>query len=161
MLTVNINLLWTVINVLILLVVVKLALIKPVKKVLEERQAMVDRSIAEADEARQSALRLEQEHADRLKDVEAEKSRTLSEAAEKAGADYDRIVNEAKVKAMNIVATAENDARSRKQEIMMESRGELTQLVMDAAEKVVSGKADADAALYDLFLEKVGSANDQ
>lgn len=161
MLTVNINLLWTVINVLILLVVVKFVLIKPVKKVMEERQAMVDRTLAEAEEARQSALLLEQEHADRLKDVEAEKSRTLSEAAEKAGADYDRIVNEAKAKAMNIVATAENDARSRKKEIMMEGRSEMVQLVVEATEKVVTGQSDADAALYDLFLEKVGSANDQ
>ncbi len=55
MLRIDIDLIFTVINVLVLCAAVRIFLWKPIHKILDERAAMVEQSFAEAEQAKQQA----------------------------------------------------------------------------------------------------------
>ena len=63
MLRIDLNLLWTVINVLIIFVIVKKFLLKPVNKILAARQEEIDRQYATAKEAEENAKQLKEQAA--------------------------------------------------------------------------------------------------
>jgi F-type H+-transporting ATPase subunit b len=110
----------------------------------------------QAEQAKEEAERIEAAHADAMNGIEEERNRVLAGANQKAAAEYDRIVAQAKAQAAGIVKDAQAEAENRKQEILRQTQQEITQLVVSATEKVVCNQQDTDSAIYDLFLEKVG-----
>ena len=66
MLRIDINLIFTVVNVLVLCLAVRIFLWKPVHKVLAERQANVDASLADAAKAKTEAEALVEEQKDEI-----------------------------------------------------------------------------------------------
>ena len=80
MLHIDINLLFTVINMLVLFGALWLVLFKPVRKILDERQAEANREYDEAKSKQEEAESLKQEYEDNLQKIEQEKSETLANA---------------------------------------------------------------------------------
>ena len=81
MLKLDMNLLWTVVNVLIMYVLLRKFLFKPVQDVIAKRQQMVDASMADAQEAKNKAQAALNAAEDKLHnvDVEAAARREASE----------------------------------------------------------------------------------
>ena len=61
MLRLDLNLVWTIINMLIIYAIYRKFLYQPVHKILDARQAEIDKQYADAETARQSAEQLQQE----------------------------------------------------------------------------------------------------
>lgn len=160
MLKVNFGLVFTAVNLLVLYILMKLFLFKPVHKILEERQRLVDQSLADADAAKASALALEQRHSDSLKGIEEEKRQVMAEARRQATDEYDRIVKNANQRASGIIADAQNEALAQKADILQKAQGEITEMVVAATAKVIGASSD-DSGLYDEFLKKAGEADDE
>ena len=162
MLKVDINLIFTVVNVLILFAAVRIFLWKPIHKILDQRQAMVDAELAAAEQAKTDAQALQAQRQAELEGVEAEKARALEESTTRATEVYDQIVAEANKDARDILKKAERDAEREKQAVLREAQTEIRDLVLEATAKVVGVRAGAgdDSALYDQFLEKVGGSDD-
>ena len=55
MLRLDINIVWTILNLLIIFAIVKIFLIKPIHKILDARQAEIDKQYADAKAAQDSA----------------------------------------------------------------------------------------------------------
>lgn len=157
MLSININLLFNAINILVLCVLVKLFLLKPVHKILEKRQALIESDISDANKAKQEALALEQHHRDSLTGVEDEKAAVVAAAQKKAAEESDFIITDAKRQANEIVQKAEVDAVNRKKEILRQTQSEISAIIVEATEKV-SG-VGGDSTLYDQFLKKAGESD--
>jgi F-type H+-transporting ATPase subunit b len=158
MIQVGWGLVFTIINLLLLFVLMKLFLFKPVQKILEARQAEADRQFAEAAEKQSQADEMKSRYEESLVNTEAEKKQVLLEARKSADAEYQRIVQNAENEASQIKTSATEEAESRKAQILKQAEKEIADMVMDAAVKVVGEKsgAGADAALYDKFLDKAG-----
>jgi len=159
MLKVDINLLFNVINILLLCVLVRLFLFKPVNKILAERQASVDRSLAEAESVKAQALALEQERADMMKSIEEEKIAVLSDAQKRAAGEYEVILSDAKKQADSIIRTARAQAAMQKDELLRQTKSEITSIIVAAAAKVSGVGSQDDSALYDEFLRKAGESD--
>ncbi len=157
MLRVDINLLFNVVNILMLCALVRLFLFKPVNKILAERQAKIDASIAEAESAKTEALELERRHMESMRGIEEEKLAVLTEAQKKAAEEYALILDDAKRKAGLIIRNAEAEGQNRKSEIIMQAKDEIKEIIVAAA-AVVAG-VGGDSALYDEFIEKAGGAD--
>ena len=133
------NVLFTIINLLILFVLMRIFLYKPVQKIIAKRQEEADRQFGEA-AAKQS-----------------EEKKVVSEARKTADEEYQRIVADAHKTASQIKDDAEAEAISQKEQILKKAEKEIADMVVDAAAKVVaSNSKDANAALYDTFLNKAG-----
>lgn len=160
MLRIDINLIFTVINVLVLCLAVRIFLWKPVHKVLAERQAMVDASFADAAKAKSEAEALVEEQEAFRANIEGEKSAALAEARKQAQAESSRIVADAHSRADIILREAENDAQCRKEEILRQAQGEITEIIVAATAKVAGVPVGGDSDLYDEFLKKAGGQHE-
>ncbi len=157
MLEVNYNLIFTVINLLVLFIGLRFTLFKPVQKILKQRQELVEQSLADAEKAKANAEALERARLEEQQHVAIERAKTLAIAQQRATEEYERILSDAQEKADSIVKEAEQDAQQERDAILRQAQTELTELVLDTAAKAVAGAgAEGDSALYDQFLQKAG-----
>lgn len=160
MLRIDINLIFTVINVLVLCIAVRVFLWKPIHKILDQRQAQVDQDFADAAQAKAQAEAIVAEQESLRANIEQAKADAVSEATAQAKADAARIVATAKERAAAIVEDAEADAHSRKEAILRETQSEITEIIVAATAKVAGVPVGGDSDLYDAFLEKAGGSDE-
>ena len=142
------NVLFTIINLLILFVLMRIFLYKPVQKIIAKRQEEADRQFGEAAAKQSEAEELKTKYQAVLSDAENEKKKVVSEARKTADAHKT---------AAQIKDDAEAEAVMQKEQILKKAEKEIADMVVDAAAKVVAGNsADANSALYDTFLNKAG-----
>lgn len=153
MLRIDSNILWTIINLLILYVLLRKFLFGRVHKIMDERAAQLQKIHADADADRQEAEKLWKQNDDILR--KADEELTVKEAAsrEKAGAEYDRIVSDANEKSAQIIEEARKKAQAAADIMKQQAAVEIAGMVKDAAAKVAA--ADENQRLYDDFLSQV------
>ena len=156
MLRLDINLLFTIINVLLLFGVVKIFLIKPIHKILDQRKEEVDEQYANADKANQEALESKKQYDESIQNIEAEKERRLAEARNKATEEYDRVMDQAKKESDKIINAAIKEAEEEKNIRLKRANEEITDMVAKAAERIVTAdqSEEMDKQLYDRFLQQ-------
>ena len=158
MLRVDINLLFTVINLLLLTVAFRIFLFKPVKKIIEKRQEEVDAEYNEAKKKQEEADALMKQCEEDTAALEATKEKVLKDAKNDAMTEYKRIISEAEITAKEIKEEAKVQAAGTKENLLKKTEQEYAELVIDAAKKVVGSQygEELDRSLYDEFLTKVG-----
>lgn len=160
MLKLDINLVFTIINILILYFIVRKFLFKPIQKILNARQAEIDKQYEDAKNTQDEADRAKKQYEESLAGIENEKTVILTESREKASADYERIITEARSEAGKIVDDARKDAAAEKRKRIQEAEEQIADLVVEATAKISATKqsAENDRALYDQFIAKTGNA---
>lgn len=163
MLRLDWNLLWTVINILIIFCIVKKFLLKPVNQILADRQAEIDKQYAEADNAKESAREMEAQAKTALKNVEEAKNRILKEASSKAGEEYERIVTDAKAEAGKLLEDAKVLAERERQERIRKEQEQIADLVVAATAKLVASRSseEENREIYNQFIARTGGLERQ
>lgn len=159
MLRIDINMLFTVINVLILVVAVRLLLWKPIHKILEQRQAEADAALTEAEQVKSDAEALAAQQREQLSAIDAQRAAALDEARAQASEESERILSSARAQAKEILAKADEAAERRRDETLREAHAQISEIILTATAKV-SGVEGGDSALYDEFLQKAGKADE-
>ena len=95
MLKLDINLLWTVVNVLIMYALLRKFLFKPVQDVLDKRQKMVDDELANAQDAKTKAEAALAAANDKLHNVDVEAAARREESAQQAEKQKEQLLAEA------------------------------------------------------------------
>jgi F-type H+-transporting ATPase subunit b len=160
MLKLDINLVFTIINILILYFIVHKFLFKPVIKILDARKAEIDKQYADAKNTQDEADKAKKQYEDTLSEIDGRKTAILTETRAQASEEYDRILNEAKTEADKIVDDARKDAAAEKQKRVQEAREQIADLVVEATAKVSGSKqsAETDRELYNQFIARAGKA---
>ena len=114
MLRIDFNLIFTVINILILFGGLWFVLFKPVRKILDERQAEADREYEEAKAKQAEADESKEKYDASLVELEQSKAQTMTEARRKAEDEYQRIIDHAEVQAKDITDRAAIEAEKQK-----------------------------------------------
>ena len=149
-------------NLVILFFVMKKFLFKPVRKVLEQRQAHVDGVYAQADEARAKAEADRDAWNARMQGAREEADRILSAAAENARLTGDAMICEAKNRAQGILQEAEDEAEQTRRVAAQDIRREMAGLSAELAEKLLGREInEADhRQLIDSFLNELEEQHD-
>jgi F-type H+-transporting ATPase subunit b len=151
---------FTLINTLIIFILFKVFLFKPVGKILDKRNEMAAAEIAEAKRAKESAAKTEQEYIEKLAKAKEEAADIMKQATLRAQKREEEIVNEANQKAAEIKARAEENIERDKQRAVNDIKDEISDIVIMAASKVVEKEIstkDNEAIIAD-FLQNVGTA---
>ncbi len=158
MLRLDINLVFTIINLLIIYFIVAKFLFKPIKNILAKRQAEIDKQYADAKATTDKANELKAQYEDSIKGIADEKAAAVNEARTKASVEYDRIVADAHAEADKLVDNAKKLAKVEQEKSIRQAKEQIADLVVEATAKVVaSGQgSDADRELYNQFLAKTG-----
>lgn len=152
------NMLCVALNMLILAVLMKKFLYKPVLGIIARRQELIDSQFAEAEAARKKAGQMKAEYEASLSDSKDERQRILTEARAEAAAEYDKILVQADEKARQMIEDARKISEDEKQKAMKDADSEIARLAAMAASKIVvqaSGEEN-DSMIYEEFLKKAG-----
>ena len=152
------NILWTVVNLLILFIAFRIFFFKPIAKVIAKRQAEANDIYDKASEKENEANELAKQYEQKLVSVEDEKKQIIADARKSADSQYNKIVEDAKQDAREIKDAAVAEANQEKNKIIASAKKEIADIVVDATTKVVGSKtgADVDSELFDEFLVKAG-----
>lgn len=158
MLKVDINLLFTIINLLLLFVAMRIFFFKPIKKIIDDRQAEADKQFDEAKAKQAEAEELKSQYETSLSEAEDEKKKIIAKARKDADVEYQKILKDAEEAADEVRSAAIAEAENKKAQIIKSAEAEITSMVVDAATKVVgkASGAEADSALLDQFINKAG-----
>lgn len=156
MLKFDLNFLWTIINLILFFVLMRFLLFKPIKKILTQRQEMIDNQFKDAENAREQADSLKSLYEAELAGVEDEKKQIITDARADAKTEYDKIVNRAQSDADRIKSDARKAAEAESEKARLSVKEGIAQLAMETAAKVVGEKSSAeiDSSIYDKFLNE-------
>ena len=145
-------------NLLILYLMLKKFLYKPVKKVLADRQAAIESRYDEADKAKSEALQSKAEWEERMAAADEEAAGIVSSAVESANRQSSAILGETKEKADRMMnrARAEADAERRKAEDDIRDR--IADVSAAIAGKLLEREISAadHSDLIDSFISEIG-----
>lgn len=150
--------LFTLINTVVLFLVLKHFLFKPVMKMIRDRQQEIDGMYADAGKAKKEAQQMESEYRQKLEESVQTGERLVKEAVARGRSREEEIIRQANAQADAIRAKASADIAQEKKKAINDAKNEISDLAMTIAGKVV-GRAlnEADqAALVDRFIEELG-----
>lgn len=152
------TIIFTLINALIIFLLFRFFLYKPVCNILDKRKEMAAKEISEAQAAKESAQKAEQEYMERLADAKSEAAEIMKQATARAQAREEEIISEANQKAADIRLKAEEAIERDKKRAMNEIKDEISSIVILAAEKVVEKEISAkdNEEIISNFLVNVG-----
>ncbi len=152
------NTLLSLANLVIIFLIIKKFLFKPVQKVMTERQNQVDKIYADAGESLDTAEHLKQEYEQRLASARQEADSLIKTATQNAQRKSDQIVAEANSQASHAKQRAEAEIAQQKKQMLKEVRSEISELAVDIASKVVEreiSQKDYDGFVNE-FIQNVG-----
>lgn len=162
MLSLGWNLVWTIINLIVLYLLMKKFLIAPVLGIMEKRKELIASQLDNARATQERAEALKGQYEQALASAKEESLQMLEEAKADAKQVSESIVKDANQQAARILETAKNTAEQEKKNAMQGAKAEIAGLAVEAAKKLLSGGSseDGNRMLYDEFLAKAGDAND-
>ncbi len=157
MLRIDINLLFEIINLIILFIAFKFILFKPVQKIIAQRQEEADKEYNLAEVSKKEADAKKAEYENSILEIDEERKQILAEAHKSANEEYVRIVEEANLKAQQINESAKRSAEKQKEEILKKIEVDIADMVVNATSKIAAVKTD-NRTLYDEFINKAGDS---
>lgn len=158
MLKIDMGLVYTIINLVILYLLLKRFLIGPVTAIMEERERRINESLQHAQDEQADALKMKLEYETALSGARQESVQIIENARKNAKSEYDRIVEEASDRAEQIIESAKETVRVERDRTLLELKSEIAGLAMASAEKIIGKKTgdQGDRELYDQFLKETG-----
>ncbi len=148
------TIIWSIVNVLLLFVLLRIFLFKPVKKIMEERTASIQKDIDEAKKSREEAEALRAECDEKIARAQAEAEEIVTRAREEAAAEKQEILQQSKDEAERMIDSASRNIESERQRSLQEAQNQIADLAIAAASKIVGENMDdsRNRKLVDDFL---------
>lgn len=151
MLRIDSNILWTIINLLILYALMKHFLFQPVHDILGKRKQEIESDFALANQQKQEALESKNKANQQLENMQTICDGMLADAKEKASLEYEQIIADANKKSDEMIEQARIKTIEVANEEKAKAKSEIADLINKAADKITNTKSDEK--LYDDFLK--------
>ena len=153
---------WMTVVVLIVFVILRKAGFPVITKMIEDRKAFIDESLKKAHEANEKLANIQKEGESILQDAREKQAAILREAAETRDAIVEKAQDKAREEGARLLSDAKAQIESEKQNAFREIRGQVAELSVQIAEKVLKAKLSDDKAQMDMInrlLDEVSSDN--
>ena len=147
MIKIDINLVFTIINLIVLYLLMKKFLFGPIIAVMEKRKAMIDEQFASAEKTTAEANQLKGQYEDALKSAKEESFSIVEQAKDEAKVQADSIVKRANDQAGQILEKARRDISTEQEAAMKAMEGKVAELAMDAASSEWKGSKKGEYVL--------------
>ncbi|MDO4621597.1 MAG: ATP synthase F0 subunit B [Eubacteriales bacterium] len=154
MLSINVwNILFTVINVLILFFLIKKFLFKPVHNILEQREKEIADKYAESDRIRSEADAMKAEYQAVMDGLEEDRKQGIAEARKEAREKADRMIEDTQKYCDQMVEEARRKGAAAAEQERRKGEELIAEMVRTAAGKIVN--AESNEQMFDEFLKEV------
>jgi F-type H+-transporting ATPase subunit b len=149
-----------IVNLLILYVVLRKILFKPVTDFMEKRTNSIKDSIDTAEKVKLDAYALKQKYEDQLKLAKDAAEKIINDATIRANKEHDTIVDAAELKAAGIIENANKEIERNKMNLLKDIKNHVSSLALAAASKVIEANMDTptNRALVNKFIDEEGAA---
>jgi F-type H+-transporting ATPase subunit b len=147
---------WTIVAFLITLWVLKRYAFGPIQKMLDERREHIRRSIEEADNARDEARKLLEEHRALIGQARSDAEGIVAEARKTRESMEQRMREETEAERQRRLEETRREIAAETQRALEQIRSEVADLTLEATSIVVGKKLDADRD-RELISEAIGS----
>ena len=134
----------TIINIIILTLILRKVLFKPVTKIMAERAKRVQDSIDQAEKDRADSRELLEQYQSKLKNVDAEADEIIKAARGRAETEAQRIIAEGKTAAEALTVSARKKIEAEQQAAFARFKLEAAALVMAASARLVQREFSGD-----------------
>jgi F-type H+-transporting ATPase subunit b len=140
-----VTVIFTVINILILYLILRKILFKPVTKHMDDRSQKIQDALDMAEDAKKQVAAMKVEYDEKLKQSKEEGAKILEDYKKRADKEYDSIIAKAKQESNIIMENAKADLEVEKEQLVASMKKEMADLVLSASEKVIKENLDNDA----------------
>ena len=161
MLKLDINLLWTVVNVLVMYAVLRKFLFKPVQDVIAKRQQMVDANLADAETSKKEAAETMNAAQEKLRNVDNEAAARREAYEQQAEKEKQQLMADAQKQADAIVAEGKAAAEAERASKLRQADAQIADLTRTMCAKVLERNLTQqdDARMLDDLLQKAGESD--
>lgn len=149
------------VNLLILFLLLKHFLFKPVQNILAQREEEIQKDFDDAHKASTEANALREEYEKHMAEAKAEAADIVKTATRRAQQNGEEILLDARNQANRMLEKADAEIEQEKKKAMNELKDEISGIAMDIASKVVEreiNESDHEALIRE-FIEGVGEAS--
>lgn len=156
---------WTIImqwgNLLILLLLIKKFLFKPVMAILAARESEIKSMYDEAENARSSANELKSEYIARLDGAKEEAEEIVKSAVKSAKSSSEEIISDAQSKASAMLERANEKIEIERKSAINQAKNDLSDMALTIAGKVIERDINAadHSVMIDKFIEELGDVS--
>lgn len=145
---------WAVLNILILFILLRIFLFKPINKMLDSRTQSIQKDIDDAERAKKDAEELRQQYEDSISSAKEQAEEIRKEAHEKAESERAAIIRKSHEEADEIVSAASETIENERKRVIQQAHTQIADLAIEAASKVVGANLDDEKnrRLVDEFL---------
>ncbi len=158
--TLTYELVFQIINTIILFIALKKILFKPVLNIIDSRENAIKEDIATGEKAKNEGLALKYEYEKKLSVAKSEGQEIIKQATIRAEQKSEEIISNAKEEANSLKDRANKDIAQEKEKVMNELKNDISSIAILAASKVI--EKDIDQAKHEeminKFIEEVGEA---
>ena len=158
MLNLDWNIVWTIVNILVLFLLLKHFLFKPITEMMESRTAEIENNLKDAEGQKLKASELTAQYEEKHQGAHAEAAQIVSEARQRGQREYDAILKTAGQDAQKEQERARADMEREREEMLRGVQENVTELVLLTASKLSQKELDeeSDRKLVDSFLSEAG-----
>ena len=151
--TISWELLFQIINTVILFLVLKKLLFKPVLNIIEKRENMIQDDLATGAKAKNEGIALKKEYEEKVKEI-------IKQATSRAEEKSNQIIADAQAEASSLKSKATKEIAQQKEQAIAEIRNDISDIAILAASKVLEEDIDKSKHedLIQKFIKEVGEA---
>lgn len=150
------DLIINIINIVVLFIVTKKLLYKPVKKYLDARKAKVAAGFEEAERIKAAALAEKAEYDAVIADADSKARQALAEAQKKAREQAEKLLSEARAEADGLLNDSRKQAEAERRQLLKAEKSDIVEAALDISGRILCREVtDADnRAIIDGFFGK-------
>lgn len=158
MLSLDWSIVWIIVNLLVLYVLLKRFLFKPVCEMMDKRAKLIQDSLDEAEEKKSEAERLREDYKAALENARREAAEITEAAKAGAAGECEIMLENARAESARLISDAERSIENERARAMNGAKYEIADLALLAAAKVLSQKADSidGRELAESFISEAG-----
>lgn len=158
--TISWELLFQIINTVILFLVLKKILFKPVLNIIEKRENMIQEDLAAGAKAKNEGIALKKEYEEKVSVAKEEGREIIKQATARAEEKSNQIISDAQAEAISLKAKASKEIEQQREQAVAEIRNDISDIAILAASKVLEEDIDKSKheELIEKFIKEVGEA---
>lgn len=155
------DLIWAIVNFLILVAILYKFLYNPILGMLDARKEEIKSRYDEADVARAEAVQLKEEYTKEMQNARESAQEIITKATKLAEESKTGIIAEARVESEKVLKKAQEEIRLEKEKAKADLRNEVASLAVLAAGRVIEKtiKAEDHEQMIRQFVQEVGDAS--
>lgn len=148
------NFIWAAVNLILLFILLKIFLFKPVGKIMDERTRTIQDDLDAAKKSKEEAEALKKEYEDSISEAKEKAQEIIMKAHEDAESEKTAILKKSQEEADQMISDANKTIENERKRVLAQAQTQIADLAIEAASKIIGENLDDEKnrRLVDDFL---------